>query len=63
MKLENLVLNIIGDISMGLCKIWPYSRIQGTINIVMAVLYDIRLGIKKTLQCVQRCKMDLIDSD
>lgn len=58
MAVINLTLNIMGDISMGLCKIWPYSRVQGTINIIMAILYDIRLGIKKILQCIQRCKMN-----
>ncbi len=61
MAILNLVLNILGDISMGICKIWPYSKVQGTIMIIIAVLYDIRLGIKKTLQCIQRCKMN--DSD
>jgi len=63
MAILNLTLNILGDVSMGLCKVWPYSRAQGTINIVMAVLYDIRLGIKKTLQCIQRCKINDKEND
>nr|QBK88557.1 MAG: hypothetical protein LCMiAC01_02340 [Mimivirus LCMiAC01] len=52
-----IVLNIMGDISMGLCKMFPYSKLQATIDLVMAVLYDIRLLIKKSLQCMQRCGM------
>ncbi len=52
-----IILNIMGDISMGLCKMFPYSRLQATIDLTMAVLYDIRLLIKKCLQCYQRLKM------
>ena len=52
-----IVLNVMGDVSMGLCKMFPYSKLQATIDLTMAVLYDIRLLIKKCLQCYQRCNM------
>jgi len=63
MALFGLILNLMGDISMGLCKIFPYSKLQAVINIVMATLFDIKLVIKKTLQCIQRCSMKKNNTD
>lgn len=60
-SIVDLILNLTGDICMGLCRVYPYSKLQACLNLGMAILYDIRLFIKKALQCKQRCKIVVSD--